>query len=81
MSVTVSNLSKDVVRVRDAAVKKVCVDNNIPLSNYNFTEVSPNEEGSDISASEGKYEEYEETDEEGSGSEAEEGNEDDIGGK
>ncbi|XP_026384980.1 uncharacterized protein LOC113280583 [Papaver somniferum] len=80
LTTTVSNLSNDDVRILDAAIKKVCVDNGISPSTYRFAEVPPNEKDSDISDSEGKYE-HEEIDEEGNDSEADEVNEEDTDGK
>ncbi|RZC86195.1 hypothetical protein C5167_007384 [Papaver somniferum] len=66
--IMVSNNNNDANRAREASVKKVCVENNIPLTKYKFSEISDNEHISDISDSEGEDEEYEE---EISGSEAE----------
>ncbi|XP_026417341.1 uncharacterized protein LOC113312819 [Papaver somniferum] len=63
--VTVSNLSKDVLRVREAAIKKtameICSKHSIPVQNYGFAEVPANEEASDISDSDAESEECEET--------------------
>ncbi|RZC52575.1 hypothetical protein C5167_020997 [Papaver somniferum] len=52
-------VSKDAIRARDAAVKKVCVNNGIPLSKYKFADVPPNEVVPDIIDNEEEYEEYE----------------------
>ncbi|RZC49580.1 hypothetical protein C5167_018011 [Papaver somniferum] len=83
--VTVSNLSKDALRVRDAAVKKnvveIFTDHNIPKPDDNFAEVSANEEGSEISYSEADYEEDEVTHEENSDSKVDKGGEDNSDGK
>ncbi|XP_026451640.1 uncharacterized protein LOC113351962 [Papaver somniferum] len=67
---------QDVIRARDAAVKKVCVDNGIPLSKYKFADVPPNDVVPDIIDSEEEYEEYEEYEEEGNNSEDERNDED-----
>ncbi|KAI3864273.1 hypothetical protein MKX03_006106, partial [Papaver bracteatum] len=74
LMVTVSNLNKEALRLRNAQVKKcaekIYFDHNIPLPDFDFPEVPANEEDSEISDSEVEYEEYEETeDEDGSGSE------------
>lgn len=74
--VIVSNNGKDATRARDAAVKKVCIDNDIPLSKCIFADVPSNEDVPDIEDSEEEYEEYEE---EISGSEAERNDEDNLG--
>ncbi|XP_026443772.1 leucoanthocyanidin dioxygenase-like [Papaver somniferum] len=67
---TVSNNGKDAIRARDAAVKRVCVDNGIPLSKYKFADVPPSEVVPHIIDSEPEYEDDEEYEEE-SNSEAE----------
>ncbi|XP_026398620.1 intracellular protein transport protein USO1-like [Papaver somniferum] len=67
-TITVSNNSNNANRAREVVVKKVCVENNIPLTKYKFPEIPDNEHISDISDSEG---EDEESEEEISGSEAE----------
>ncbi|XP_026429821.1 endoplasmic reticulum export factor CTAGE5-like [Papaver somniferum] len=56
---TVSNNNKDAIRGNNAAVKIVCEENNIPLSNYHIEDVSPNEDIPEISDSEVEYMEYE----------------------
>ncbi|XP_026440697.1 golgin IMH1-like [Papaver somniferum] len=66
--IMVSNNSNDANCARETAVKKVCVENNIPLTKYRFPEIPDNEHISDISDSEG---ENEESEEEMSGSEPE----------
>ncbi|XP_026420680.1 uncharacterized protein LOC113316748 [Papaver somniferum] len=58
--IMVSNNSNDANRAREAVVKKVCVENNIPLTKYKFPEIPDNEHISDISDSEGEDEESEE---------------------
>ncbi|XP_026377558.1 uncharacterized protein LOC113271849 [Papaver somniferum] len=68
--IMVSNNSNDDDRAREAAVKKVCVENNIPLTKYKFPEIPDNEHISDISDNEG---EDEGSEEEISGSEVERG--------
>ncbi|XP_026460358.1 proline-rich extensin-like protein EPR1 [Papaver somniferum] len=46
--IMVSNNSNDANRAREAAVKNVCVENNIPLTKYKFLEIPDNEHISDI---------------------------------
>ncbi|XP_026400484.1 uncharacterized protein LOC113296389 [Papaver somniferum] len=58
--IMVSNNNNDANRAREAAVKKVCVENNIPLTKYKFPEIPDNEHIYDISDSEGEDEESEE---------------------
>ncbi|XP_026397087.1 uncharacterized protein LOC113291812 [Papaver somniferum] len=72
-TIMVSNNSNDANRARESAVKKVCIENNIPPTKYKFPEIPDNENIYDISDSEG---EDEESEEEISGSEAERDEED-----
>ncbi|KAI3875237.1 hypothetical protein MKX03_008935, partial [Papaver bracteatum] len=73
--VSVSNMNKDAIRLRDSCVKKNAEEiydaYNIPLPDFTPSEVSPNEEDIEISDSEAEYEEYEETNEEDNDSEIE----------
>lgn len=55
LRITVSNLTKDVVRMRDKNVKEevelLCTNHSVPMRNYDFAIVSDNEDNPDISDS------------------------------
>ncbi|XP_026440459.1 uncharacterized protein LOC113339388 [Papaver somniferum] len=84
--VSISNMKKDSIRLRDEHVKKnaeeICAEYQIPLSDFKPSDVEPNEEDIEIYDSEVVHEEYEETDEEdnGSGSGEDSEFEEDLGG-
>ncbi|KAI3884935.1 hypothetical protein MKX03_037871, partial [Papaver bracteatum] len=56
-TIMVHNNSNDANRVREDAVKKVCIENNIPPSKYKFPEIPNNELIPEILDSKGEDEE------------------------